>query len=137
MSEKEKEALANRAGFTFVNGGYKLKDIISQQKIKSKRIYERSLISERMFRYYRSDVYITKLTLLAISIILNLQISEINRLLSSYGYCFSKSLEGDMVVLWYLEFEQDENNRTEVLYQINETLQEMELPILGTKVYKV
>ncbi len=133
LSEGEKELLANRAGFTFLKSNFSLNDAISKYRGKLKMLYSNSLVTERMFRYYKSGSSITKPTLLSMSIILNLPFDEIEMLLKRYGYCLSKSLISDIVFLWFLNSEQNQNNRKELLYKINETLYEMELPILATR----
>ena len=55
-----------------------------------------------MFRHYVSGMIPTKQALLAISITLILSLPFINNLLKNCGYCLSKSLANDCIVLWHL-----------------------------------
>lgn len=137
LSEEEKELLANKAGFTFLTGDYSLNNVVSRYKGNLKTLYDNSLVTERMFRYYKSDLSITKPALLSMSIILDLSFSEIEMLLKSYGYCLSKSLINDIVILWFLNSDHNQCSRQKLLYKINETLYEMDLPILATRIREI
>ena len=137
LPEEEKELLANKAGFTFSTSDYSLNDAVSQYKGNLKTLYDNSLVTERMFRYYKSDVSITKSALLSIAIILGISLNKIEMLLKNYGYCLSKSLISDIVVLWFLNSEPNQRNRQQLLYKINSTLYEMDLPILATRMSKI
>lgn len=135
LSQTEKESLANSAGFSFRESEFTLDEALSQYKGKLKTLYDSSLITERMFRYYRTNFHPPKQALLSLSVILNLSPDEIKKLLNHYGYCLSDSLINDAVVLWSLTSgatEANRNNRQILLLEINETLHSMGLPILGT-----
>lgn len=92
----------------------------------------RLAVSERMIQYYLAGKVPTKQVLLAIAILLELPIKEAEELLWEYGYSLSYSLANDAVVRWFWE-----NNSTlsgaDLLYEINETLEYLNLPLLMAK----
>lgn len=72
----------------------------------------------------------TKQALLAIGISLGLGVRDMEGLLMGHGFCLSKSLPNDLVVLWGLK----ELNRDSLfLYKVNEILADLELPLLMTR----
>lgn len=133
LSETEKEALANSAGFTFYESGYTLNDALSQYEGKLKTLYESALVTERMFRYYRAAIHPPKQALLSLAIILDLSPNEMKELLSHYSYCLSDSLINDVVIHWFLTSGKYQKDRSKLLFEINETLHDMGLPILATR----
>lgn len=135
LSSKETEALANKAGLTLT----KTEEFPScftllkkKYKRKSQSIYENANISERMFQYVKNDRNPTKETALAIAAAMNMSLEDILRLLKSAGYVLSKSIPSDMVILWMLSNQEGKQNKS-MLFQINETLYELELPLLMTR----
>ncbi len=126
-------------------------------------LQECALVSERMFQYYMAGREPTKQALLAVSIVLGLTYKEIQQLLNTYGYCLSNSLPSDAIVMWFLgrgngsrhgDRSEDAGHRNgshggsgghgdgnvnsgaRMLYEINEVLYELDLPLLMTKEYE-
>jgi hypothetical protein len=131
LSDDEKEALANRAGLSFCEHKNGLAEIIKQYKGKYCDLLNEAAVSERMFQYYIAGKEPTKQALLAIAISLRLPLDDIEKLLREYGYCLSKSLPNDAVVLWFLK---DRNKHGSMLLSsINNVLDDLDLPLLMTK----
>ena len=84
-----------------------------------------------MLRSYKKSVP-TKQVLLAIVIVLDLSVSDIDRILRSYGYCLSESLAADAVVKWYVDNSRQKGG-ARLLNEINDTLESMGLPLLMTR----
>lgn len=104
LSEYECESLANRAGLSLrYDENVSLAACLKVYNIKICDLVRRVSVSERMFQYYFKGKKPTKQALLAIVILLNFPIDEINILLCKYGYCLSKSLPNDVIVIWYLK----------------------------------
>lgn len=94
---------------------------------------EYSMVSERMFRYYKVKVP-SKQALLALVVVLSMREEAVDRLLRKYGYCLSASIAGDVVVRWHIRqgIREKRNGKT-VLFEINATLERMGLPLLMTR----
>lgn len=132
LSDVQTEQLANTAGLTLKSGGRCLADFIAEKyKGKKKTLCNDSLISERMFRYYKKTTP-TKQALIAIAVSLNSDVKDINILLRGYGYCLSESMAADAVVVWFIN-SKGRKKGAELLYEINEVLDEMSLPLLMTR----
>ncbi len=130
LNHEEAEKLANRAGLSFGNGEKCLISLLFSFEGKMGELAAKSQISERMLQYYKNGMSPTKQALLAISISQGLGVRDIEGLLMGHGFCLSKSLPNDLVVLWGLkELERDGL----FLYKINEILLDMELPLLMTR----
>ncbi|MDR0917957.1 MAG: hypothetical protein LBM93_01700, partial [Oscillospiraceae bacterium] len=69
----------------------------------------------------------------SLAISLELSLHEIELLLRKHGYCLSKSLPNDMVVLWFLKNTNKYKNNCCLIQNINNTLYELNLPQLMTK----
>ncbi len=89
-------------------------------------------VSERMIQYYLAGKVPTKQALLAIGILLELPAKELEELLWGYGYSLSYSLANDAAVRWFLEDKRTLAG-TDLLYEINEALEYLNLPLLMTK----
>jgi len=130
LSDFEKEKLANQAGLTFKKDksfqSY-LNSIILKYPAKQKIIYDRALLSERMFRHIKTDYNPAKTSLLALAISLELKIDEIEILLQKAGYVLSASIAFDMVVKWLLINHKTKKN---LLWEVNDILYELNLPLL-------
>ena len=98
--------------------------------VKPKELCAAAGISERMLRNYKKSIP-TKQVLLAIVIVLELSVLDIDRILRSYGYCLSESLAADAVVRWYVDNSRQVNG-TRLLNEINDVLESMGLPLLMT-----
>ena len=133
LSGQEKEVLVNKAGLSLLSHGNELEALIRHYHGKVADLLKQSNVSERMFEYYLTGKKPTKQALLAISISAEIDMEEIQELLRSYGYCLSVSLPNDAIVRWYLEAGQ--SKRRELLYKINNTLEDLRLPLLMTKIY--
>ena len=105
--------------------------IVKSQK-KHKTIYTDSLLSERMYRHIKSGRYLTKTSLLALTISLGCTIDEIHTVLQKAGYVLSESIVFDMVVLWLLQNAGGKKEK-ELLLCINDVLYELDLPLLMTR----
>lgn len=89
-------------------------------------------VSERMFQYYMNGKAPAKQALLAILIAMELPRDRIESILRSYGYCLSRSLPNDVVVLWHMNHRAG-REAPSLLLDINAVLDEMELPLLMTR----
>lgn len=85
-----------------------------------------------MIQYYLAGKVPTKQALLAIDILLELPAKELEELLWGYGYSLSYSLANDAAVRWFLEDKRTLAG-TDLLYEINEALEYLNLPLLMTK----
>lgn len=68
---------------------------------------------------------------MAIALSLNISLGELRTLLKKYGYCLSESVAADMVVQWFLTYQDIRGGK--LLFMINEVLEEMGLPLLMTR----
>lgn len=69
---------------------------------------------------------------MAIMLSLNLPLDEQQTILKKYGYCLSESVAADMVVKWFVTYRKKAD--TKILYEVNEVLEEMGLPLLMTRI---
>ncbi|MCM1345340.1 MAG: hypothetical protein NC246_16075 [Muribaculaceae bacterium] len=134
LSVEETESLANKAGLSLCGENYRLEEMLKDNGYRGKRsdFLQKAGISERMFQYYMTGRTPTKQALLAMAVAGGLPTDQIDRLLASYGYCLSKSLANDMVVLWFLKHSRKDTGGI-LLEAINCVLDDLELPLLMTK----
>lgn len=132
LPAEEMECLANKAGLSLCAHENGLSHVRAKHGGLLKNLYENANISERMFRYYKTAEP-TKQALMAIAVSLNMTLEETDELLHKYGYCLSKSLTADMVVCWHLSTHASAAKGSHLLDSINETLYDMELPLLMTR----
>ncbi len=134
LTAEECETLANKAGLSFGVGNYGLEELIKVSGYPGRRadLLRNAGVSERMFQYYLTGKIPTKQALLALAVIMELPLSRIEELLTRYGYCLSKSLPNDMVVLWFLNNDHRETG-ARLLDAINLVLDDLKLPLLMTK----
>ncbi len=69
---------------------------------------------------------------MAVSLSLNINLDDLRGILKKYGYCLSESVAADMVVKWFVTYRND--NSRNILFMVNEVLEEMELPLLMTRI---
>lgn len=69
---------------------------------------------------------------MAIVLSLNMGLDDLRSILKKYGYCLSESIAADMVVKWFITYRNDKDGN--ILYTINEVLEEMGLPLLMTRI---
>ena len=69
---------------------------------------------------------------MAIALSINMSLEDMRSILKKYGYCLSESIAADMVVKWFITYQNDEGRK--ILYGINEVLEEMGLPLLMTRI---
>ncbi|MDE6727846.1 MAG: hypothetical protein K2J80_07900 [Oscillospiraceae bacterium] len=69
---------------------------------------------------------------MAITLSLNMSLDELQIILKKYGYCLSESVAADMVVKWFITYRNGCGEK--ILYSVNEVLEEMELPLLMTRI---
>lgn len=134
LNEIEKEKLANRAGISMykINNFDKFfREFLEIKKIKGKKLYEKALISERMYHYICAGKHITKYTLISLGIILNLNYLELNELLMKAGYTFSNSIAYDVIVSYIIK--NSNLKGVKLLDYINDTLYTLNLPLLMTR----
>ena len=70
---------------------------------------------------------------MAILIALEQNVGDIQVLLKKAGYVMSKSLPGDVIVMWVLENNAERKSGTSRLFQINTILDSLGLPLLMTR----
>lgn len=131
LSEDLAESLANKAGLSLRIHENVLAELLENCGSAKRRLIYHSAVSERMIQYYISGKDPTKQALLAIAICLGMREAEIKDLLGKYGYCLSASLANDVVVRWYLC--NGIGAAQSLLAGINETLDDLGLPLLMTK----
>ena len=133
LSDTEREILANKAGLTLNKNNNDFNEYINSliffSHKKHKLIYDKALISDRMYRHIRSDYHPTKGSLLGLAISLDLQTDEIYLLLQKAGYVLSESIAFDMVIKHLLENPQTAKS----VFYINDILYELNLPLLMTR----
>ena len=130
LTDMEEESLANSAGLSLeYTGG----DIVQALAYDGKiiELCHKASVSDRMLRLYKYKTP-TKQTILALAAALGKSSSETDTLLRKYGYCLSESIVGDAVVKWYMEKYEGGRNK-QLILMINETLDEMNLPLIMTK----
>ena len=136
LSLEETEVLANKAGLSVVyfdaEKGFPFFD--TRWFHTSGQLGCEANVTERMLEYIKAGMRPAKETLLAIAISVGYSVEKIQHLLKTCGYVLSDSIPADIVILYYLK-----NNRmlsgTSLVWQINAVLEELELPLLGTKFY--
>lgn len=133
LTLNECENIANKAGFSLCEHKNGLKEIFEDYVGTYRNLLNHALVSERMFRYYITGKEPTKQVLLALAISMGLSLDKIDYLLHTYGYCLSRSLPNDIVVLWFLSKQNNYKNNWYLLNSINEVLYELDLPMLMTK----
>lgn len=134
LNEKETEELANKAGLTMMKTGetgMSLTRLLNSYEGSIKNLLIRSNVTERMLEYIRKGRIPTKETIIGIAIALGLNEAELRELLACYGFVLSKSMPNDMVIL----FELKNNTGDGLVSRINNILDELGLPILGTRFY--
>jgi hypothetical protein len=133
LSEAQSEALANTAGISLYGEKNGFANYLLQNyNGRLKTLYDSALISERMFRYYKKNTP-TKQALLAVAVSLGLQPEEMDGLLHTCGYCLSKSMVTDLVVVRVVTSGSGKENRNMLLQEINGVLYTMGLPLLMTR----
>lgn len=132
LSLGQSELLANSAGLSLQCETVNLIEALGYQG-NIRTLCERSMISERMFRYYKVKCP-SKQALLALTLSLEMNEEAVDELLRKYGYCLSASIAGDVVVRWYIrQGSEKRKGGREVLFEVNETLERMALPLLMTR----
>jgi hypothetical protein len=136
LSEKEIELLANKAGLSFcadIKFPEYFNKLISLYPGKKHELYDAAQVSERMYRYVKNGQFLTKETLLALAISLELKLDDIQVLLKKAGYILSRSLPNDMAIIWLIEHDERSNKKENYVSYINEILYSLEMPLLMTR----
>jgi hypothetical protein len=133
LGEEEKESLANSAGLTlrFTEGDFfcAFSQFLLRHNIKSPP----PEISERMFSHMKRDMIPQKNALLAVIADTRATPDEAKELLRRGGYVLSDSIAFDRIVGWILEnVSESELGSTRTAY-INEILENLGFPTLGTR----
>ncbi|MCL1934914.1 MAG: hypothetical protein FWF57_00825 [Defluviitaleaceae bacterium] len=144
LNSSQLEEIANRAGFSFINKlsgeefSYYFNSILDKYKNdkfkKNKDLYEEALISKEMFYHIKAGRHLRKESLLALFIVMELDLENIQLALSKSGYILSKSLINDFIIILMLKSEKLHKLRGfKRLEVINEELFNRDLPTLGTR----
>lgn len=142
LNAVETELLANKAGLSvcrFLQTALQEGETPALPKplpVRHGRLLAESNVTERMLQYIRNGMRPTKETLLAISISLGYSLEEIQEALKIYGYFLSPSLPNDTVVLYVLDHGNGPDGGPVSVWQINSILEDLELPLLGTRFLK-
>jgi len=92
-----------------------------------------ALISERMIHHMRKGQHLRKETILALLITLEQDLENIQLILKKAGYSLSHSLPNDAIIMWLMKHEVCFLNGVNRLLKINDVLDELELPLLMTR----
>lgn len=100
---------------------------IDEKNLKDSQVYKKANIDRRHFSKIRSqkNYQPTKKTVLCLAIALELSLDETKDLLMKAGFAFSNASKFDLIVEYYIE------NENYDIYQINQTLFDYHLDILG------
>ena len=120
----------NSTNTRFSNHFYSL---LSEYPGKKSDLYKAASISDRMFRHIKTGRYLRKESVLALLIVMGLGLVDIQRSLKIAGYILSHSIPNDAVILWILENDTHRYKGARRLYNINEILYSLELPLLMTR----
>lgn len=102
LTPLESENLSNKAGLLLCARKNGLREVFEHYDGTYRELLQRAAVSERMFQYYMAGKEPTKQALLAIGIALEPPLDRLADLLHSYGYCISRSLPNDAIVMWFL-----------------------------------
>lgn len=138
LDYQEKELLANRAGLSVKYQGDFNTDFC--RKLLSrygswKHFIAKSNLTERMFWYIHSGVHPSKGTLVAIAVAAEIELQDVQEMLNRAGYSLSHSIPEDLIVYYFLGHRRELNRDISLVWQINTVLDELELPLLGTRFY--
>jgi DNA-binding Xre family transcriptional regulator len=128
--------LANKAGLSFctdIKFSEYFNKLISLYPGKKYELYDAAQISERMYRYVKNGQFLTKETLLALAISLELKLNDIQVLLKKAGYILSGSLPNDMIIIWLIEHDERSSKKINYVSYINDVLYSLEMPLLMTR----
>ena len=106
---------------------------VSAHEGKISDLCEAAMVSERMFRYMKKGEHLKKESILAVLISMKCPAQYIIRCLNKAGFTLSESIIFDSVVLWSLENRNSNTKKTNLVYDINETLDSLGLPLLMTR----
>jgi len=90
-------------------------------------------VDKTTFYRIKSGKHIRKETLLALLILIDLDPKDIRYLLNLAGYDLSKSIPLDIVVIYFLDNKEANWSSFKLLGQINDTLCDLELPLLQSR----
>lgn len=131
LDDEKAELLANSAGLSLhYEGGYIINVLGYNGKLKA--LCDKAVLSERMLRRYKTETP-TKQAIIALCVVLNKPIDEINRILKRYGYCLSDSIATDVVVKWHICHSTNKANGEKLIFEINEVIEKMGFPMLMTR----
>lgn len=140
LTLEETEALANKAGLSLAFLDTKDSFLSEYFRIcsgdKTQELVAKSNVTERMLEYIKKGTHPSKETIIAVAIAEGLTLDNIQTLLKRTGYILSRSLPNDMVVLYFLEHRTSSSGSASLVWQINLVLDELNLPMLGTRFYQ-
>lgn len=110
-----------------------LDDIITLSGRKLTDLCKDALISERMVHHMRKGQHLRKEAIIALFIVLEQELENIQVLLKKAGYILSDALPNDVVIMWLLRHEVCFLNGANRLLKINDVLEEMDFPLLMTR----
>jgi len=90
-------------------------------------------ISESMLRHMRKGKHLEKEAIIALLIVLEQDLEQIQMILKKAGYILSFSLPSDVVIMWLLEDKVCFSDGVAALLKINNVLDELGLPLLMTR----
>ena len=131
LDDEKAESLANSAGLSLHYEGGNIINVLGY-KGKLKPLCDKAILSERMLRRYKTETP-TKQAIIALCVVLNKPIDEINLILKRYGYCLSDSIAADAVVKWHICHSPNRTNGELLIFEINEVIEKMGLPMLMTR----
>jgi len=136
LSEVEGELLANKAGLSLkmdADFAAYFCNLLKQCRKTQAELCQIAQVSVRMLGYMKQGKYLRKEPLTSILITMGLELEDIQDTLQKAGFILSYSLPNDAVVLFLLKNEARANRGTHLIFQINETLDSLGLPLLMTR----
>lgn len=138
LTPEETEALANKSGLSILYFDMEMGfPHFHTAWIRPDKSLTRSAnLTERMSEYIKAGMRPSKESLLSIAITMGYSLNEIQSILTKAGYILSRSIPSDIVIIEYLtEHARHHSSSPASVHRINELLEELELPLLGTKFY--
>ena len=143
LSKAETRELANKAGLGMLRGDFDVKNnksfsVLFSEKLKQwggkqRDLYESAGIHKRTFYSIKSGTKLRKESLLALLIVMDLNLSEIQNCLESAGYVLSPSCPSDLLISYLLENDLKEAIGVNKLNAINNLLYDLDEPLLQVR----
>lgn len=101
---------------------------------KNRYLYETFGINGKTFDRLKAGIHISRMTLLGILILMELDLEEIVQLLNLAGYQLSEALPVDLVLIHSFKYHTPIFNGIQRLNYINALLDEFELPLIQSRI---